>query len=106
MNNMLRYVVYILLFLLFTITVDQDHYTVEPTDLHPQTSCYQQQQDPCKRTVDFLFNRFDDVADFPDEDAGVPEKFAALQERLRQLQVGFSVKHLTLLMVRSSDTWI
>ena len=32
MNNMLRYVVYILLFLLFTITVDQDHYTVEPTD--------------------------------------------------------------------------
>ena len=52
-------------------------------------------------------HRFDDVADFPDEDAGVPEKFAALQERLRQLQVGvFSVKHLTLLMVRSSDTWI
>ena len=38
MNNMLRYVVYILLFLLFTITVDQDHYTVEPTDLHPQTA--------------------------------------------------------------------
>ena len=34
-------------------------------------------------------HRFDDVADFPDEDAGVPEKFAALQERLRQLQVGF-----------------
>ena len=62
MNNMLRYVVYILLFLLFTITVDQDHYTVEPTDLHPQTSCYQQQQDPCKRTVDFLFtNNFADM---------------------------------------------
>ena len=33
MNNMLRYVVYILLFLLFTITVDQDHYTVEPRHL-------------------------------------------------------------------------
>ena len=38
MNNMLRYVVYILLFLLFTITVGQDYYTVEtnrftPTDL-------------------------------------------------------------------------
>lgn len=62
MNDMLRYVVYILLFLLFTITVDQDHYTVEPTDLHPQTSCYQQQQDPCKRTVDFLFtNNFADM---------------------------------------------
>ncbi len=35
MNNMLRYIVYILLFLLFTITVDQDHYTVETTDLPP-----------------------------------------------------------------------
>ena len=48
MNNMLRYVVYILLFLLYR-HIDQDHYTVEPTDLHPQTSCYQQQQDPCKK---------------------------------------------------------
>lgn len=55
MNNMLRYIVYILLFLLFTITVGQDYHTVETTDLPPQTSCYQQQQDPCKRTVDFLF---------------------------------------------------
>lgn len=33
MNNMLRYIVYILLFLLFTITVDQDYHTVETTDL-------------------------------------------------------------------------
>lgn len=62
MNNMLRYIVYILLFLLFTITVDQDYHTVETTDLPPQTSCYQQQQDPCKRTVDFLFtNNFADM---------------------------------------------
>ena len=30
--------------------------------LDPQTSCYQQQQDPCKRTVDFLFtNNFADM---------------------------------------------
>ena len=49
MNNMLRYIVYILLFLLFTITVGQDYHTVETTDLPPQTSCYQQQQDPCKK---------------------------------------------------------
>lgn len=62
MNNMLRYIVYILLFLLFTITVDQDYHTVETTDLPPQTSYYQQQQDPCKRTVDFLFtNNFADM---------------------------------------------
>ena len=62
MNNMLRYIVYILLFLLFTITVGQDYHTVETTDLPPQTSCYQQQQDPCKRTVDFLFtNNFADM---------------------------------------------
>ena len=40
MNNMLRYIVYILLFLLFTITVGQDYHTVETTDLPPQTSCY------------------------------------------------------------------
>ena len=32
MNNMLRYIVYILLFLLFTITVGQDYHTVETTD--------------------------------------------------------------------------
>ena len=38
MNNMLRYIVYILLFLLFTITVGQDYHTVETTDLPPQTS--------------------------------------------------------------------
>jgi hypothetical protein len=54
MNNMLRYIVYILLFLLFTITVGQDYHTVETTDLPPQTSYYQQQQDPCKRTVDIV----------------------------------------------------
>ena len=48
MNNMLRYIVYILLFLLFTITVGQDYHPVETTDLPPQTSCYQQQQDPAK----------------------------------------------------------
>ena len=51
-------------------------------------------------------HRFDDVADFPDEDAGVPEKFAALQERLRQLQVGFFGETLDLadgLVVRDLD---
>lgn len=62
MNNMLKYTVYILLFLLFMVTVDQDHATVESTNCHPTTSCYRQQQDPCKKTVDFLFtNNFADM---------------------------------------------
>ena len=62
MNNTLRYIVYILFFLLFTVTVDQDHYTAEPASGHSGTSCYQQQQDPCKKTMDFLFtNHFADL---------------------------------------------
>lgn len=62
MNNMLKSVVYILFFLLFIVTVGQDHYIFEATNCHPNTSCYQQQQDPCKRTVDFIFtNNFADV---------------------------------------------
>ena len=59
MNNMLRYIVYILLFLLFTITVDQDYHTVETTDLPPQTSCYPATTRPCKKNSGLLFtNRY------------------------------------------------
>ena len=41
-----------------------------------------------------------------DEDARVPEKFAALQKGLRQSVLGFSVKHFTLLMGLVSDIWM
>lgn len=62
MNNMLKYIVYILFFLLFIVTVGQDYNATKPTICHPNTSCYQQQQDPCKKTVDFLFtNHFADM---------------------------------------------
>ena len=62
MNNMLKYIGYILFFLLFTVTVGQDYHATKPTICHPNTSCYQQQQDPCKKTVDFLFtNHFADM---------------------------------------------
>ena len=88
MNNMLRYIVYILLFLLFTITVGQDYHTVETTDLPPQTSCYQQQQDPCKRTVDFLFTN--NFADMPQ----IVRILAALNELKKQeLQTNHIVCH-------------
>lgn len=99
MNNMLRYIVYILLFLLFTITVGQDYHTVETTDLPPQTSCYQQQQDPCKRTVDFLFTN--NFADMPQIANPSTSKFkcivrilAALNELKKQeLQTNHIVCH-------------
>ena len=62
MNNMLKYIVYILFFLLFTITTEQDYPTIDATNAHPHTSCYQQQQDPCKKTMDFLLtNHFADI---------------------------------------------
>lgn len=62
MNNMLKSIVYILFFLLFIMIVGQDHYTLEPTNCHSNTPCYQQQPDPCKKTVDFLFtNNFADM---------------------------------------------
>ncbi len=62
MNNMLKYVVYILFFLLLTTLADQDRYTVESTVPHPQESYYRQQQDPCEKTVNYLFtNNFADM---------------------------------------------
>lgn len=62
MNNMLKYIVYILFLLLLTVTVERDYYKVEPTNCHPNTSCYRQQQNPCKKTMDFLFtNNFADM---------------------------------------------
>ena len=62
MNNMLKYVVYILFFLLLTTLADQDRYTVESTVPHPQESYYRQQQDPCEKTVNYLFtNSFADM---------------------------------------------
>lgn len=62
MNNMLKHIVYFLLFLLFTVTVEKDYNATKPANCQPNTSCYQQQQDPCKKTVDFLFtNHFADM---------------------------------------------
>lgn len=62
MNNMLRHIVYILFLLLLTITAEQDYHAAEPADCHSNASCYRQQQDPCKDTVDFLFtNHFADM---------------------------------------------
>ena len=61
MNNMLRSIVYILFFLLF-VTVEQDSYAQDTANSQTNTSCYQQQQDPCKKAVDFLFtNHFADI---------------------------------------------
>lgn len=62
MNNMLKSIVYILFFLLFMLVVGQDQCAMEPTNCHSDTTCYQQQPDPCKKAVDYLFtNRFADI---------------------------------------------
>lgn len=63
MNNVLKSIVYIFFFLLFMVTVGQDEYIQEKADRHPNTSCYQQQRTPCKKTMDFLFNN--NYADIP-----------------------------------------
>lgn len=62
MDNMLRHIVYTLLFLLFTLTVGRNDYVAESSGRPSATSCYRQQQSPCKKTMDFLFtNRFADM---------------------------------------------
>lgn len=59
---MLRHIVYTLLFLLFTLTVGGSDHAIESSGCLSVTSCYQQQQDPCKKTMDFLFtNHFADM---------------------------------------------
>lgn len=62
MNHILKYIVSTLFFLLCAITVELEDYVTESATAHPQTPCYQQQEDPCKKTMDFLFiNRFADL---------------------------------------------
>lgn len=66
MGNILRYMVYGLFFLLFMFTVEQDDSLQSNTPLlsypHCATSCYRRQQDPCEKTMNFLFtHRFADM---------------------------------------------